>query len=265
MRKPLILLACLLPWLGLAHDYAVSWAQFGGGGASSLNSRYSVTGSLVQSAAGSSPAASGRYSVTGGFWTNTNLQPGTVILPPPVPGPAYYACLAGVNLFIMISDLLTNVTDAFGLPVAFAGAGANGFNLRTTSGVALLSNGTYLLYPGSRTRTVNDHFLYAVTDGFGNTNTGTVCLLPAASVPGQSNVRLNVTATNVTAAFFGVPGFQYVVQRSTNLIAGVGWVPVSTNTAPANGLIQMVDTFQGLGHAVPPLPAAVYYRLQYNP
>jgi hypothetical protein len=42
-------------------------------------------------------------------------------------------------------------------------------------------------------------------------------------------------------------------------------VPISTNTAPANGLIQVPDGFQDLGIAVPPLPAAAYYRLRYNP
>jgi len=74
-----------------------------------------------------------------------------------------------------------------------------------------------------------------------------------------------VAAASVTANFFGVPGFQYVVQRSTNLVTGAGWVPISTNTAPPDGLIQVQDTFQGLGIPVPPVPSPVYYRLQYNP
>jgi len=42
-------------------------------------------------------------------------------------------------------------------------------------------------------------------------------------------------------------------------------VPISTNTAPANGLMQVVDNFQDLGIPIPPVPASAYYRLRYNP
>jgi hypothetical protein len=145
------------------------------------------------------------------------------------------------------------------------GAGSDGCNLLSTNGATLLSNGAYLFYTNSVTRGVNDGFYYTVTDNHGGTNSGLVSLLLTANVPGQSNVKLAVSATNVTASFFGVPGFQYVVQRSTNLVSGAGWVPISTNTAPPDGLIQVVDTFQGLGITPPPVPSPVYYRLQYNP
>lgn len=70
---------------------------------------------------------------------------------------------------------------------------------------------------------------------------------------------LNVSITNVTVDFLGVPGDQYVVQRSTNLVQGSGWASIGTNTAPANGLIQVVDNFLGLGNPVPP---SAYYRLR---
>ena len=78
-------------------------------------------------------------------------------------------------------------------------------------------------------------------------------------------MKLNVSTTNVTANFFGVPGFSYTVERSTNLTAGLGWVSISTNTVPANGLLQVIDNFQDLGIPIPPVPSGIFYRLRYNP
>jgi hypothetical protein len=84
---------------------------------------------------------------------------------------------------------------------------------------------------------------------------------------GQTAPNLVFGTATVTASFFGVPGYRYSVDRSTNLTPGVGlgWVPISTNTAPAGGAFQVTDTFQNLGIPVPPLPPAVFYRLRYNP
>jgi hypothetical protein len=45
---------------------------------------------------------------------------------------------------------------------------------------------------------------------------------------------------------FGVPGFTYLTQRSTNLALG-NWVSISTNTVPANGVLQVIDSFTDFG------------------
>lgn len=196
-------------------------------------------------------------------WTNQLVV--TVTNHPPVAGPVFLARPAGVRLLIKVSDLLTNATDVDRDTLTLAGFGSDGYNRASTNGATVISNGNYLLYTNSVMPNVNDSFNYTVTDGFGGTNSGTVSVLVTANVPGQSNVQLQVSPTNVTANFFGVPGFHYVVQRSTNLTVGAGWVPISTNTAPTNGLIQVLDNFQGLGIPVPPVPSPVFYRLQYNP
>jgi hypothetical protein len=205
------------------------------------------------------------YSGDANNQANANSLYETVTNHPPVAGPAYYARPAGISLLIKLSDLLTNATDVDGDTLTLTGVGSDGYNLRTTNGTSLFNTGAYLLYTNSVTPGVNDAFYYTVTDGFGGTNSGQASILVTANVPGQSNVQLKVSPTNVTASFFGVPGFQYVVQRSTNLLFGAGWVPISTNTAPPDGLIQVLDTFQGLGIPIPPVPSPVYYRLQYNP
>jgi hypothetical protein len=188
---------------------------------------------------------------------------------PPVAGTAYYARSANVSLKIAISDLLTNVTDAYGYPITFVGVGTEGLNLATTNGATLATNSAYIFYTNSVTPNVNDSFEYTVSDGHGGTSVGTISIVMIGnannSSVGQSNARLTVSSTNVTANFFGYPGFRYSVDRSTNLTAGAGWVSISTNIAPANGLMQVTDRFQDLGIPVPPGPSAAYYRLRYNP
>jgi hypothetical protein len=205
---------------------------------------------------------------TGLHWDLSQLaQNGTIRVAAPalVANPAYYARPANVSLLIKISNLLTNVTDAAGNPVALIGVGTDGLNLLSTNAAVLSTNSSYVLYTNSVTPNVNDRFNYTVSDNQGNTAVGTVFVILNNNIVGQSNVRLISSSTSITANFFGVPGFQYTVERSTNMTQGSGWVPISTNTAPANGLIQVPDGFQDLGIAVPPLPAAAYYRLRYNP
>ena len=210
------------------------------------------------------------YSGDANNLANSNTLSEIVTNHPPVAGPVYYSRPPGARLLIQVSQLLTNATDVDGDILTLIGVGTDGYNLLTTNGTPLFNSGAYLLYTNSVTPNVNDAFKYTVSDGFGGLSTGTVTILLTtnvlnANITGQSNVKLNVAAASVTANFFGVPGFQYVVQRSTNLVTGAGWVPISTNTAPPDGLIQVQDTFQGLGIPVPPVPSPVYYRLQYNP
>jgi hypothetical protein len=57
--------------------------------------------------------------------------------------------------------------------------------------------------------------------------------------------------------FAGIPDYQYVVQRATNLTDPVTWVPIDTNTAPNTGAFQIIDTFTDLGV----VPGTAYYRL----
>jgi hypothetical protein len=185
--------------------------------------------------------------------------------PPPVAGNAYYTRAANAALLITISDLLTNVTGTNGETITLVGVGTDGLNLLSTNGTTLLNNGRYILYTNSVTPGVNDRFNYLVGDGQGGSAMGTVYIIVNNNIIGQSNVRLTFTSTNVTANFFGVPGFKYTAERSTNLSVGLGWVPISTNVAPTNGLIQVTDGFQDLGIPIPPLPPQVFYLLRASP
>ena len=200
---------------------------------------------------------------------STNSLTQTVNNHPPVAGIVNYTRADNIPVIIAISDLLTNVTDVDGDAITLIGVGTDGANLLTTNGAKLMNNGAYLFYSNSVTPNVNDSFEYSVSDGQGGSGLGTVLITMGSSMTGQTSANLNlaVGATSVTASFFGVPGYRYAVDRSTNLTtgAGLGWVPISTNTAPAGGLIQILDNFQDLGIPIPPLPSQVYYRLRYNP
>jgi hypothetical protein len=78
--------------------------------------------------------------------------------------------------------------------------------------------------------TTNQSGIYSVTvgDGTGGTTNLTVNLLVYATAAASLD---RVTSTGGRLAFnvSGVPGFQYVVQASTNLVT---WVPVQTNNSP---------------------------------
>jgi hypothetical protein len=68
MKKILLTFALLLPVAGLAQQYSIGWHKIAGGGGTSSNSQFAVTGTIGQTDAGNAMAG-GAYSVTGGFWS----------------------------------------------------------------------------------------------------------------------------------------------------------------------------------------------------
>ncbi|MGD0411984.1 MAG: hypothetical protein ABSC18_09785 [Verrucomicrobiota bacterium] len=78
--KKVLLVGLLLATAGLAQQYSIGWYKISGGGGTSANGPYAVTGAIGQPDAG--PAMSGgNYSVTGGFWSLIAVQtPGAPLL-----------------------------------------------------------------------------------------------------------------------------------------------------------------------------------------
>jgi hypothetical protein len=68
MKKLFLLLALLVPALSHAQTYSVAWYKVAGGGGTSTNAPYSLSGTIGQQDA-SSAMTGGNYSVTGGFWS----------------------------------------------------------------------------------------------------------------------------------------------------------------------------------------------------
>ena len=66
MKKLLLIAGLLLPFLGAAQTYSIDWYKIAGGGGTSTNSQYAVSGTIGQPDA-SLEMSGGQYSVTGGF------------------------------------------------------------------------------------------------------------------------------------------------------------------------------------------------------
>jgi len=68
VRKIVLILSLALPVAGMAQQYSIAWYKVAGGGGTSTNGQYSLSGTIGQADAG--PAMSGgNYSLTGGFWS----------------------------------------------------------------------------------------------------------------------------------------------------------------------------------------------------
>lgn len=106
-------------WWASAQTYSVNWSKVAGGGGTSTNGQYSVSGTIGQPDAGG-PMTNGQYSVTGGFWTVAAVQ--TVGAP--------FLTIRGVGNSIVIS-----------WPSA-----STGFQLQASGSV---SAPAWLNYPGS--------------------------------------------------------------------------------------------------------------------
>ena len=200
--------------------------------------------------------------ITAAYSGDTYYQASTVSLNqivtnhPPMAGVMNVVRTAGMQLRIMLSDLATNWSDPDGDTVSLAG-----LNLATTNNVNLLTNSTQILYTNSPN--VNDQITYTVGDGYGGTNTGIINVVVNPFMTGQSTASaMTVSNSTLTTTFYGIIGFVYEVQRSTNLSAGRGWVNIATNTVGGNGRIEAVDNFSDLGGQV---PASAYYRLKWQP
>ncbi|HXC97945.1 MAG TPA: hypothetical protein VN048_01300 [Verrucomicrobiae bacterium] len=80
MKKTLLFLGLLMPVLVSAQQYSIDWYKVSGGGGTSSNSQYVVSGSIGQHDAGG-PMTNGNYSLTGGFWSLYAVQtPGAPML-----------------------------------------------------------------------------------------------------------------------------------------------------------------------------------------
>jgi autotransporter-associated beta strand protein len=167
----------------------------------------------------------------------------------PVATDVTYYRNGGIDLRITIADLLTNVTDVDADTITLSAAGTS------TNGVTLFNGSGFLLY--HNTNNVLDQFTYTVSDGNGGTATGNVNIALNPFLTGQS-AGISVSGSTATVQFFGIPGYGYGVQRSTNLTS---WATLTTTNAPANGAFDWTDDFSDLGV----VPASAYYRLQWIP
>jgi len=76
-----VLTLSLLAQAILAQSYSIEWFTSDGGGGTSTNGQFAITGTIGQPGA-SAPMASGNFSVTGGFWSLLSVvqTPGAPLL-----------------------------------------------------------------------------------------------------------------------------------------------------------------------------------------
>ena len=72
MKRIILLLALLCPAMGFAQSYSIDWYKIAGGGGTSTNGVFQVSGTIGQPDA-SGTMSGGNYSVTGGFWSLINV------------------------------------------------------------------------------------------------------------------------------------------------------------------------------------------------
>ena len=68
MKTKLLLVFLLIALNLYAQQYTVDWHKIAGGGGTSTNGQYSLSGTIGQPDAGG-PMTGGNYSLTGGFWS----------------------------------------------------------------------------------------------------------------------------------------------------------------------------------------------------
>ena len=187
---------------------------------------------------------------------------------PPVASMMTLTRPADLPAIIALSDLATNWSDVDGDTVELAG-----INLTTTNGVTLfpinlatnldgsyvVTNTAFLGYLNASN--VNDQFSYSISDGQGGTNVGYVNIVVSttAATSGQATGIIATGGNAVTVNFAGIPGVNYGVQRSTNLVS---WTTIWTTNAPAGGLFNYTDSYSDLGGIA---PNSAYYRLTSAP
>lgn len=168
---------------------------------------------------------------------------GTGNTPPTVPAQTFTRG-QGLPLKIKLSTIFAACSDAEAGTLSISSLGAS------AEGASIAQTATHLIYTPVNDN--NDTFSYTVSDGQGGiaTNTITVNVVPQTGAVTGSTIA---PGGALTASFAGIPGLSYTVERSTDLMT---WTPLSTVTAPANGLFSITDN-DGL-------PSA-FYRLRYNP
>jgi hypothetical protein len=118
----------------------------------------------------------------------------------------------------------------------------------SVQGAGLGTNATFIFY--TPTNDNADSFSYAVNDGRGGTTNATINVI----VVNPGGYSRSITPTNgaVNIEFAGIPGYQYDVQHSTNL---VNWTVKDTLIAPPSGLFQFIETNA---------PSPSFYRLMQH-
>lgn len=169
------------------------------------------------------------------FTTETNV--------PPVAQDVTLARAPGLTLKVAIASLLANYTSDTNGDARMLLAVGN-----SVQGAAVNTNATHIFY--SPTNNNADNFTYLIGDDHGHTASANINVI----VVNPGGISREITASNgvVNIQFAGIPGYEYDVQRSTNLAS---WLVLTNLTAPPSGLFQLIETNA---------PSPSFYRLMQH-
>jgi fibronectin-binding autotransporter adhesin len=235
----------------------------GGGGAGEMIHWY--TGSCGGTSVGTgnglsvSPTTTttyyGRYEDGAPCSFNTACQSVTVTVnqPPTAPNKTFTRA-PGISLKISIADL--GAADPGNGTVTFNSV-AGGSQSATIS-----HNNNYIYYLPQAGNNNGDAFTYTTTDGQCVSASGTITV-SVASQPGAASGQISVFGDHVSVTMYGIPGYQYDVQRSTdnmNSWTTLSSPPLATTSitaSTADGSISFTDDFSDLNSP----PNSAYYRI----
>ena len=114
----------------------------------------------------------------------------------------------------------------------------------TSNGGQVTTDGVNVIYTASSSYVGSDSFTYTVNDGHGGTVTATITVTVSANGEGFNRLSPPSPIANgtVVLSYLGIPGTNYALDWATNLTAPVNWMPVATNSAGANGILNFTNT-----------------------
>jgi hypothetical protein len=114
-----------------AQSYSIPWYKIAGGGGTSTNGNFSVTGTIGQPDAGS--MSGGAYSLTGGFWAiiATVQTPGTPLLSITIPSPGHVAISWSAAIAGFVPQQNSNLANTNG----WSAVNTNTFPISTSGGI----------------------------------------------------------------------------------------------------------------------------------
>jgi hypothetical protein len=141
------------------------------------------------------------------WWTTDNYRHITYNVWPTPTSPSM-SHNSGIAVRIPIANLVSGAVS--GKTMSVTSLGAPG-----VSGASVSSDSAFVYYtPG--TTDANDSFTYTVSDGRGGSASGTVSLTVNSASVGQ-NAEISVSGGVATMKFYGLPGYQYAVQRAATV------------------------------------------------
>jgi len=171
-----------------------------------------------------------------------------LVVPNTAPTAVDFALSATIGRPVTIPVATKYAADADGDPLTVT-VGTAGHGMVSTDG----TNITYTATDGT-----TDSFTYTVTDPYGASATHTVTVTIGGAGAGSNQLgspQLLNGADVVT--FLGIPNYKYALEWKTNLVDEPAWVPVVTNTAGANGYLNLTNPTPDLNNN--------YYRTRYVP